>query len=259
MKTIQDLPYATYGEVTLHLDLHIPEGVEMPPVILWIPVGGWRGSNRDNAPSWLTEHGFAVACNHCRVSSEAIAPATVEDCKAAVRWLRANGVEYGLETDRIGVSGASAGGHLAALLGVSANVPALEGDGGNAEFSSAVQATCDVCGPTDLTRMAEAKIRLAYPTLQEVTDNFVGGPVLEHLDLARLVSPMNYVTPDVTPFLIIHGNDDLTVPIIESHIFHDALKEAGIEVELKVIEDFGHGCPWDLFRNDFVAFFKRHL
>ncbi|MDP7133675.1 MAG: alpha/beta hydrolase [Planctomycetota bacterium] len=259
IKTIRDLTYAEYGDVSLPLDLHIPEDAENPPVILWIPVGGWRNSNRDGAPVWLTEHGFAVACNHCRVSSEALAPATVHDCKAAVRWLRANGEEYGFNTRRIGVSGGSAGGHLSALLGVSAGVAALEGGGGNPDASSTVQAFCDICGPTDLTRMADASICEHYPVLQEVTENFVGGPVAEHLDLARLVSPLNYVSSDSAPCLIIHGDEDPTVPVIESHLFHDALKEAGVDVSLKVLEGVGHGCPLEDYRQELVDFFSKHL
>jgi len=258
-RTIRDIAYAKYGDLTLPLDLHIPEGIQNPPVILWIPVGGWRNSNREGAPVWLTEHGFAVACNHCRVSSEAIAPATVHDCKAAVRWLRANGKQYGLNTTRIGVSGSSAGGHLTALLGVSAGVEALEGDGGNPKASSTVQAACDICGPTDLTRMADTKTCGEYPALKDVTEAFVGGLVAEHLDLAKLVSPLNYVSAESAPFLIIHGDQDPIVPVIESHIFHEALRNAGVEVSLKVLEGIGHGCPRDQYQNEFVAFFTKHL
>jgi acetyl esterase/lipase len=244
----------------MRLDLHRPAGAPRRlPVIVWIPVGGWRGSAKENAPIWLTEHGFAVASPDCRVSGEAIAPAAIHDCKAAVRWLRANSGQYGLDPERVGSAGSSAGGHLSALLAVSHGVEALEGDGGNPDQSSAVRAALAVCGPTDLSRIAIPEIRQQFPVLYEVTENFLGGPVAERAELARLMSPLTYASGECPPLLVVHGEEDPTVPVEESHIFYKALQEAGADVCLEILEGVGHGCPWDRIGKSVVSFFQRRL
>lgn len=259
-ESIKDLPYANYNGRVLHLDLHRPKSADGPlPVLLWIPVGGWRNSAREGAPSWLTKYGFAVASPDCRVSSEALAPATIHDCKAAVRWVRANCEEYGLDPDRIGSAGASAGGHLSALLGASHGVEELEGDGGNAEQSSTVRASLDVCGPTDLMRMAVPELQERFEVLHEVTVNFLGGPVAERSELGRLVSPLTYASASCPPMLIIHGEDDPTVPVEESIIFHEALRTAGADSTLEVLEGVGHACPWEQIEDTVASFFQRTL
>jgi acetyl esterase/lipase len=256
-RIIRNLPYAQYGNRTLLLDLHLPGGSEgLCPVILWVCGGGWRGCSKDGAPAWLVEHGFAVASILYRVSSEAIAPANIHDCKAAVRWLRANAHTHRLDPDRIGAFGSSAGGHLVALLGLSQGVKELEGNGGNAEQSSAVQAVCDFCGPSDLTRIAIPEIRKNFALLYEVTAQYLGGPVEERRELARLVSPLSYVSRACPPMLIVHGKEDNVVPVEESLGLHEALKSAGADVTLQVLEDAGHG--WEQQRtNDSVASFFR--
>ena len=260
IESLKGLPYADYDGRVMPLDLHLPKSADGPlPVLLWIPVGGWRGSAREGAPLWPTEHGFAIASGDCRVSGEAIAPAAIHDCKAAVRWLRANSKEYGLDPERIGSAGSSAGGHLSALLGASHDVPELEGDGGNADQSSAVQASLDVCGPTDLMRMAVPELQERFEVLHEVTYNFLGGPVAERGELGRLMSPLTYAANDCPPMLIVHGEDDPTVPVEESIIFHEALQEAGADTALEVLKGVGHGCPWDQIQETVLAFFKRTL
>jgi len=125
------------------------------PVILWIHGGGWsKGRKEQHSPaiSFLND-GYAVASIEYRLSGEAPFPAQIVDCKAAVRWLRANAAKYNLDADRIGAWGHSAGGHLAALLGTSGGVPELEGNGDNMSYSSHVQAVCDVSGPADFVRL----------------------------------------------------------------------------------------------------------
>ena len=124
-----DLEYARVGEKSLLLDLYLPPEGESPwPVIVWIHGGAWRTGNRADPPAlFLVERGYAVASISYRLSREAIFPAQIHDCKAAIRWLRARAGEYDLDPARIGVWGASAGGHLAALLGTSGGVERLEG------------------------------------------------------------------------------------------------------------------------------------
>ncbi|MBT4821199.1 MAG: alpha/beta hydrolase, partial [Lentisphaerae bacterium] len=166
---------------------------------------------------------------------------------------------YGLDPERIGTWGSSAGGHLSALMAVSGDVPELEGDGGNPGISTVIQAACDQCGPTDLERMADPELAARSPVLHEVTDNFVGGPVAEHRETARLVSPIHHVSPACPPILVLHGEDDPTVPVAESTIFHRALIAAGVDSTLHVLSGEKHGWDVNLTRDKIVAFFQRTL
>jgi acetyl esterase/lipase len=183
----------------------------------------------------LLAFGYAVASINYRLTNEGPHPAQINDCKAAIRWLRANAKEYSIDPDRIGVWGGSAGGHLVALLGTAGDAKDLEGDGGNADVSSKVQAVCDFFGPSDLTRVPDARIaNAAVPKL-------LGGPVSENLDKAKQASPITYVTSDDPPFLILQGTRDPLVRAEQSQWLYDALKEKGVDAKLEMIEGAGHG------------------
>lgn len=220
-----DIPYR---ETPLRLDLRIPTTPHRPPLVMYIPMGGMRGCPKEGAQWWLTEHGFAMASIEARVSSEAIAPAPVHDCKAAVRWLRANADKYDYSTEAIGVWGHSAGGLLAALLGTSGDVAELEGNGGNSGVSSRVQAVCDECGaPHDFSWFARPDIKTRFAPVAENLRLYLGAPVEERQELARLVSPQTYVSGKCPPMLLIHGDKDDVVPVEETINFHQVLKSAG--------------------------------
>ena len=260
MRLIKDLPYAWYPNPTLRLDLYLPDNHPGPlPVILWVCGGGWRGSSKENATVWLVDHGFALAAIEYRVSGEAIAPANIHDCKAAVRWLRAHAAAHGLDPERIGAFGASAGGHLVALLGASHGVPALEGDGGNPHESSAVRAVCDFCGPSDLTRIAIPAVRQQFALLYEVTAQYLGGQVEQRSELARLVSPLTYASRSTPPMLIVHGREDDVVPVEESIILHEALRKAGADVALQVRDGQGLALRYGEHDPIVLSFFQRTL
>lgn len=259
-QTIRDLKFSDIDGRELFLDLHLPTTGTGPwPTIMVIPVGGWRNCARPQERPWLADAGFAVAAIDCRVHPEVIAPATVFDCKAGIRWLRTEGVGHGIDPDRIGTWGSSAGGHLSALMAVSGDVPELEGEGGNSTVSTSVQAAVDQCGPSDLERMADPDLAQLNPVLQEVTDNFVGGPTTEHRPLARLVSPLHHVSSRCPPILILHGEEDPTVPVVESVILHEALLAAGVDTTLQVLPGEGHGWDVDLTRDAIIEFFRRTL
>ena len=130
---------------------------------------------------------------------------------------------------------------------------------GNPGVSSRIQAACDQCGPADLERMSDTGLAAESPVLQEVTDNFVGGSVAEHRDTARLVSPLGYVSSSCAPILILHGDEDPTVPVAESVIFHQALTAAGVDATLHVLEGEKHGWDAALTRDIIVEFFRRTL
>lgn len=257
-RTIENIEYVNRAGTGLCLDLHLPaEGNGPWPVVVGIPGGGWYECAKTGFPVFLVDHGFAMACIDYRVSGVAIAPANVHDCKAALRWVRANARQYGLDPARVGVYGTSAGGHLAALVGVSGGVAALEGDG--AVPGAAVQAFCDVCGPTDLARAGLPEMRQKFQALYEVTSKYLGGPVADRGELARLVSPMTYVSKDSPPALLLHGDADPIVPVEESLLFHAAMQKAGARCSLRVVKGAGHSWLLEEAADSIVAFFKDTL
>ncbi len=255
-----DIPYAQTPQRVLRLDLRVPRKAQQPPLVLYIPMGGMRSCAKENAPWWLTECGFAMASIECRVSSEVTAPGPVHDCKAAVRWLRAHADEYGSRPDAIGVWGHSAGGLLAALLATSGDVAELEGGGAHPGVSSKVQAACDQCGaPHDFAYFARPEIKSRFAPVAENLRLYLGGPVEEKLELARLVSPRTYVSRNGPPMLLIHGDADDVVPVEETIDFHKALLGPGGDAPLAFLPGFGHSWDGALTRNDLKSFFDRTL
>lgn len=262
-QVLRDLEYARVGAKSLRLDLYLPrrDAEARLPVVVWIHGGGWRAGDKagTRAPEVLGE-GYAVASINYRLSHEATFPAQIHDCKAAVRWLRAHADAYGLDPERIGAWGSSAGGHLVALLGTSGDVAELEGDvGGNLDQSSRVQAVCDFFGPADLLAVLEPGAWPSHVSLISPVSLLLGGPVAERVGLARLASPVTHASPDDPPFLIVHGDKDLVVPLDQSQRLHRALTAAEGESALHVVVGAGHG-----FRDPTVdalvrEFFDRHL
>src|SRR5262249_6997950 len=157
-------------------DLYLPEKADSPsPVIVWVHGGAWRGGSKENCPAVpFAARGYAVASINYRLSQHATFPAQIEDCKAAVRWLRANANKFRRAPDRFGAGGASAGGPLVALLGTAGDAKELEGKGGHLDRPSRVQAVVDWFGPTDLTKMGGSHNR---PNSPEAL--LIGGPVQE--------------------------------------------------------------------------------
>lgn len=233
------------------LDLILPQtdNAGALPVVLWIHGGGWWGGDkRAVAPvKCLLRAGFAVATINYRLSDEAKFPAQIYDCKAAVRWLRANANTYHLKTDRIGAWGASAGGHLVALLGASNGVPDLEGKGGNPNQSSSVQAVCDWYGPSNLVTLEEQLRQInGQPLVSKMLSELLGGPVHSNLEKAKAASPLTYVSKNSAAFLIVHGDDDHMVPIAQSEELLQALKGKGKSACLFVVKGGRHGFPNDI-------------
>ena len=201
-----------------------------------------------------------------RLSRFASFSAQIHDAKAAVRWLRAHASEYQINPDCIGVWGDSAGGHLAALLGVTADLPDLEGDCGSAGYSSRVQAVVACCASYDFLTPGGQVINDAP---SPVTHLF-GGTVSEREDLMRKASPLSHVRPGAPPFHIVHGTRDETVPFEQAEHFTQALKAAGTPVEFLPLEGAYHNLcqeellpwtdtPWEELGWKALAFFQRHL
>jgi acetyl esterase/lipase len=261
----RDVVYAKAGERELKLDLYLPEaaGGAARPLVVWIHGGAWRAGSKEQAPvAALVRQGYAAASVGYRYTQEAPFPANVEDCKAAIRWLRANAGKYGIDPGRIGVWGSSAGGHLVAMLGTTGDVAELEGRHGVTGVSSRVQAVVDWFGPTRVTRMGHHPSRMDHDSPESPESQLIGGPVQQNAELAERANPAKYASKDDPPFLIQHGDADPLVPMEQSEILLEALQAAGARVEMDVLRGAGHGgpafqAPENLMR--VKAFFDRHL
>ncbi len=244
VRAYRDLAYVVNGHERQKLDVFVPEKPDGPlPLIIWIHGGGWQNGSKDGCPPLRTnymERGYAVASINYRLSSHAVFPAQIEDCKAAIRWLRAHAKEYRLDPQRFGVWGSSAGGHLAALVGTSGDVKAFD-VGGNLDQSSRVQAVCDYFGPTDFMVFVTTPGYESHATATSPEAHLIGGAVAHNKDKAARASPITYASPDDPSFLIVHGDQDPLVPINQSQLLYDGLKRAGVSVLLHTIKGGGHG------------------
>jgi acetyl esterase/lipase len=249
IRVIKDLEYATYknqGESKkLLLDLYLPEqkSSELQPLLIYIHGGGWREFNKELCPGkMVAQKGWAIACLNYRYSTEAIFPAQIHDSKAAIRWLRANATKYNFDPNKFGAWGASAGGHLSALLGTSGGVASLEGKLGNLNYSSTVQAVCNWYGPTDFTRVKPAFTEPISPEVLEkyrdrpwylytvVTTLLLGGAVANNQKLAQAANPITYIDRNDPPFMIVHGDLDEIVPVSQSELLVSALQSKNVPV-----------------------------
>jgi acetyl esterase/lipase len=257
----RDLVYGTEQPERQNLDLYVPKNATQPlPLVVWIHGGAWMmGDKRPTPAVRLLENGFAVASIHYRFSTTAPFPAQIYDCKAAVRWLRANADQYGIDPNHIGVWGASAGGHLAALLGTTNGSAYLEGSVGNhTDVSSDVQAVVDWFGPSDFFTMPIGKRQFREGEDPELL--LFGGRGSEKRELAELAGPFYHADEADVPFLIMHGDKDNLVPPAQSQMLHEKLKAAGVDSTLIVMEGMGHGFGWEAEVFEPVeAFFKRTL
>jgi acetyl esterase/lipase len=262
---VANVEYANVDGISLKLDLYLPKNVAKPyPVIVWIHGGGWVGGSKENpTAASMVQQGYAVVSINYRLSGQAIFPAQIHDCKAAIRWIRANAAQYSFNSESIGAWGSSAGGHLAAMLGTAGDVYSLEGTvGGNLQFSSRVQAVCDWYGPANLPTMCDfpSNIDHCAPTSPEAL--LIGGAIKDNLAKAIAASPVTYVSSNDPPFLIQHGTQDMTVPFHQSVELDSALKAAGVNVQFHAIAKTGHGgggFAADSTRRQVAEFFDRHL
>jgi acetyl esterase/lipase len=244
-----NIPYVENGSRAQVLDLYLPaEASDKPlPLVIWIHGGAWLAGSKSNPPVlYLVNKGFAVASIQYRFSGEAIWPAQAYDCKAAIRFLRANAGKYNLDADHFGVGGDSAGGHLAAFVGTSGDVKDVEGDLGNPGVSSRVQAVVDWFGPVDLTLMGAQSgpdSMLQHDAPNSPESQLLGGPVQERKDMARTANPITYIDKKNPPFLIMHGDVDQLVPHAQSVMLAKALIDAGVEVTMKTIPGAAHEDP----------------
>jgi acetyl esterase/lipase len=253
----RDLPFKQVDDIELKLDLYLPARSSPVPAVVWVAGGGWEGMSKSGCSrlaAWLTGHGFAVAAIEYRVSGQATFPAQIQDCKAAVRWLRAYGHRYHLDTRRIGAWGDSAGGHLVQLLGTTTGVAAFEDAGVEPDSGSEVQAVCSFYGPSDLTDLAAAR---------RLVTKLLGAEPDRDPERATWASPLYHVNEDSAPHLLVHGDADQAVPIAHSHRLLHRLQQCGVEATLYVRKGFGHSGEafygYEPLRQRIGEFFALHL
>jgi acetyl esterase/lipase len=258
-----DVEYGKAGERSLKLDVIRPkqENPEPRPCIVWIHGGGWQNGNKNSGTVRLG--GLVSSGNYVgvsvgyRLTDVASWPAQIHDCKAAIRWVRANSKKYNINSDKIGVWGSSAGGHLVSLLGTSGDVAEVEGENGTPGVSSRVTCVVDFCGPSDFLAFGKSNPRLNDPG--SPVFKLLGGPLADKQDEAQQASPVTYVTKDDPPFLIMHGTADKTVHISQAERLHAKAKEAGINVTFVKIEGGSHGFGGEEVNARVKAFLEKHL
>ena len=256
-----NIEYSNVGG-KLEMDIVRPRGPssELRPAVLLVHGGGFRAGTRESylpMAARLAERGYVAATASYRLAPRNQFPAAVHDVKAAVRFLRANAAKYGIDPERIGAMGGSAGGHLVLFLGLTAGVPEFEGSGPNQQFSSRVACVANYYGPTDFTQSYSKSVDAA-----QVLPMFLGGD-LDHQRLAHIrASPLNWVTPNAAPILSLHGTNDTYVAYEHSVWLTERLLAAGVPAELETISGAGHGFKGaDAERADqrMFAFFDHYL
>lgn len=235
----RDVTYCMADGIPLKMDIFLPVASGKPaPAVLYVHGGSWIGGDKFEvgfASAELTARGYLVASINYRLAPQYKWPAQIEDAKCAVRYLRANATTLNLDPNRIAAWGSSAGGHLAALLGLTGPQAGFEGRGGYSEQSSRVQAVIDMFGPTDLAAYSPDK--LAVGIAEAVFGVRPGDP----LGVLVKASPVTYVTRDAPPFLILQGDKDDIVPFGQSQTLYDRLRSAGANATLVTVKNAGHG------------------
>lgn len=242
-----------FGHMTrdLKLDIVYPEqGEKKSPCIVWICGGAWQQMSTSAHLAYLCElarRGFTAASVEYRTSNEVTFPGQLEDVKAAIRYLRAHAGQYGIDTERFGVMGESAGAHLAAMAACTGDLPEYD-KGQYLEYSSRVQAACCWYLPADLGSMISRTPKERQAASPEAL--LIGANPAQDGERARAASPCGWVTEQAPPFLLLHGTADQTVPFSQSEQMYDALKRAGVDAELIAIEGAQHAG---------IEFFQREV
>lgn len=242
-ETTLDIEYAKAANHSLKLDLHRPPNSANPPLIVYVHGGAWRAGSKSDVPiAPLLDHGFAIASVDYRLSTEASFPAQAHDIKAAIRFLRAKADFFHIDAKRIAIIGSSAGGHLAALVGVTNGDKELEGKvGEHLDQSSDVQAIVSLYGASNLqtilSQSTEFGLKMRVPALQLL----LGGQPQEKPALAKLASPIAHLDKNDPPLLLIHGDADPQMPPEQSQELAKAYESMKLPVKFISLPGSKHG------------------
>lgn len=261
---LRDIPYAKVDGITLSFDLNLPEGTPHAPLIIWVHGGAWRAGSKNDMPlGQLVTEGYALASVDYRLSTQARFPAQIHDIKAAIRFLRRHGSEWHLTTEKIVIAGDSAGGHLAALVGVSNGDPDLEGDlGEDRAQSSVVQGILSFYGGANLTTILKQSTPHGLSMRVPALALLLGGQPDDVPQLARLASPVFHVDKSDPPLLLLHGDQDPQMPVNQALELYGAYRKVKAPVELEFVHGAAHGGPmfYDEERLTMVKqFLRRHF
>lgn len=255
VRQIPGVAFAARESGPLLMDLVVPAGDGPFPVVLWLHGGGWFTGDRALAPDLATHfaaRGFAMASADYRLSGQALFPAQLFDVRSAVRFLRREAGRYGLDPEAIGLWGGSAGGHLAALAGLTGDHAELDGEPESGD--ARVRAVSDGYGPVDLVDVVASAPPDSPLTGENAPEaRLLGGAPAQRPELARRASPLSHVSGSAPPFQILHGTADALIPPEQSERLHAALLQAGADSALHLIDGFGHGFLNPAGRSDLGA------
>jgi acetyl esterase/lipase len=249
-KKTADIEYARSASQALKLDLYQPESAKAAPLLVYVHGGAWENGSKNQMPlAALVEHGYAIASIDFNPASVAPFPGQVHEIKAAVRFLRAKAAKYGYDASRIGILGASSGGHLAALVGVTSGQRDLEGTlGDDRDTSSSVQAIVSYFGASNLTTILKQSTPFGLSVREPSLKRLLGAAPAENEAVAKLASPVFHLDATDPPLLLLHGDQDPQMPINQSHELEGAYDAQGLEATLLVVHGAAHGG--DLFYDD---------
>jgi acetyl esterase/lipase len=266
---IEDVEYLPTGNPRQKLDLFVRQDLkkENLPLVVWVHGGGWQHGDKksarrdDRLPRILQTARYLGASINYRLSNQAKWPAQIQDCQEAIRWLRANGSNYGINTDKIAVWGSSAGGHLASMLGVLSNLKTSE----TAPFekgqkpSGRVQAVINYYGPSSFLRMDDYPSKIVHHSPNSPESELLGFPIRQKQELADQASPLHHVTKNLPPFIHFHGTHDELVPYNQSVIFHQKVLSHGNSSSLITVQKGGHFIPSEYTEKYVIPFFDFHF
>ncbi|MEH7545867.1 MULTISPECIES: alpha/beta hydrolase [Bacillaceae] len=261
VEIITDLVYAEINGRQLLADIYLPRLKKEPlPVIIWLHGGGWRFGDRKLGPDftwYFASKGYTMVSIDYRLSDEEIFPAQIHDVKTAVRWVKSIAGEYGLNGNKIGLWGSSAGGHLAALAATTEPNQFIGENPLYSEMTSEVQAVAIGYGPMNFLQIDEQRElygiseedpeSVQIPKDKKTSDPdsfeslFLGAPILTCPERVKEANPLTYVKEGLPPVLIMHGLSDIAVPAHQSKLLYKALVAKGNEVTLYLINGLGHG------------------
>jgi len=241
--THRDVEYASLDGHRLLLDVYQPDTRDRSPLVIWVHGGAWRAGSKDSVPViGLVKRGFAIASVDYRLSPVAKFPAQVYDIKAAIRFLRTNADSYNVDPDRFIIAGASAGGHLAALVGVTNGVAELEGTvGANLQTSSDVHGIVSFYGASNLQTILSQSTPHGLSVRVPALELLLGGQPDNKAALAKLASPVAHVDTGDPPLLLIHGDQDPQMPINQAHELRGKYEQFERPVHFEVIHGGAHG------------------
>lgn len=248
LRTVPDIAYADTVNPRQTLDLILPKNpkADKLPIIVYIHGGAWRAGHKKGGhrqlQRFVSSGNYAGVTVAYRLSQEAVWPAQIHDCKAAIRWIRAHADDYGLNASKLAVWGTSAGGHLVSMLGTSADVDALEGTlGKHQDQSTRVTCVANYFGPSQLLTMDDHPSDIVHNAADSPESQLIGGAIQNHQDKAKQASPITHVTADDAPFLHVHGDQDNLVPYPQSVVLDKALDAKGVPSLLITMAKKKHG------------------